>query len=129
MSNPIDLIQSLFAAFGRGDINFILSHIADDATWIAPGPGVPNAGHYSGPAGVAEFFRKLSESELVTRFEPREFFVNGYTVVALGSEECQSIKTGKTVSTNWAMCFRTDGNKVTYWESYYDTAAYALAHR
>ena len=32
MNNPIELVQSLFAAFGRGDIDFILSHIADGAS-------------------------------------------------------------------------------------------------
>ena len=129
MNNPIEMVQSLFAAFGRGDIDFILSHIAADAAWTAPGPSViPSAGRYSGPAGVAEFFRKLSDSELVTRFEPREFFANGNTVVALGVEECQSRKTGKSAATNWAMSFRIDDGKVTQWETYYDTAAYALAH-
>ncbi len=68
------LVQSLFAAFGRGDIGFILSQITE------AGPSaIPGAGRYSGPAGVADFFR-------------------------------------------------IDGGKVTHWETYYDTAAYALAH-
>ena len=80
IANQFRLVQSLFAAFGRGDIDFILSHIAEDATWNSPGPSaIPSAGRYSGPAGVADFFR-------------------------------------------------IDGGKVTHWETYYDTAAYALAH-
>lgn len=129
MNNSIELVQSLFAAFGSGDIEFILSHIADGASWVAPGPAaIPNAGHYTGPAGVADFFHKLGDSETVTRFEPREFLANGDTVVALGHEECQSRKTGKTATTNWAMRFRIAGDKVIEWESYYDTAAYVAAH-
>ena len=128
MSSPIELIQSLFAAFGRGDIEFILAHIADDATWVSTGPGIPSAGVYSGPSGAAEFFRIQHETELVTRFEPREFLANGNTVVALGFEACQVRRTGKAAATSWAMHFRTDGDKVTHVELFYDTATYALAH-
>lgn len=128
-TTALELVKELYAAFGRGDIQFILSHIAKDCRWIAPGNGIPNAGVYQGPAGAAEFFQKLAESEQVTRFEPREFFVNGDDVVALGVEECRMPATGKTAATNWAMLFRVRGGQVTYWESFYDTSAYAAAHR
>lgn len=126
--NPIELVQSLFAAFTRGDVEFILAHIAPDASWVCPGPGIPSAGAYAGPAGVAEFFQKLTTTEAVTRFEPREYLANGNTVVALGYEECTVPKTGKSAATNWAMRFHIEDGKVTHWESFFDTASYALAH-
>lgn len=124
----IEFVQDLYAAFGRGDIAHILSRIAPDCRWIAPGDGIPNAGSYTGPAGAADFFAKLAASETITSFEPREFFANGDDVVALGSESCRVIKTGKPAATNWAMLFRIRDGKVVHWESYYDTAAYLRAH-
>ena len=95
---------------------------------MAAGAGIPSAGTYTGPAGVAEFFQKLAATEDVTRFEPREFFTNGDVVVAYGYEECRIKSNGATCSTNWMMLFRVRAGMVTHFETCYDTAAYARAH-
>ncbi len=123
-----ELVQSLFAAFGRGDIPFILAHLSPDCRWVATGEGLPYAGVYTGPAGAGEFFTRLAASEDITRFEPREYFVNGDDVIVLGFEECRVKSNGKTASTNWAMLFRVRGGLVTYWENFIDTSAYLRAH-
>ncbi len=125
---PKQLVQSLYDAFGRGDIPFILERIAPDCRWIAPGEGIPNAGSYNGPEGVAQFFQRLASSENVTAFEVKEYFENGNSVVALGSEACTVIATDKPAHTDWAMLFRVQDGKVTMWQSYYDTSAYMTAH-
>jgi ketosteroid isomerase-like protein len=127
-TTPIELVRSMYDAFGRGDIAHILAHVAPDCQWIESGEGIPSAGKYTGPAGAAEFFRKLDESETITRFEPRQFLAHGDDVVALGFEEMQSKNTGKTASTNWAMLFRLREGKVVHFETFYDTAALARAH-
>jgi len=124
-----ELVRGLYDAFGRGDIAFILSRLAPDCQWIAPGEGLPDAGTYRGPEGAAEFFRKLMAATEVTRFEPREFFTSGNDVIALGVEEVRVIATGKTASTNWTMLFRVEDGLVTYFEVFYDTAAYLRAHQ
>ena len=62
-STSTELVQSLFEAFGRGDINFILQHLAPDCRWVVPGQGIPASGTYQGREGAAQFFRKLSETE------------------------------------------------------------------
>src|SRR5262249_38664092 len=125
----LELVQSLYEAFGRGDIEFILSRVAENCRWIAPGDGIPTAGAYAGPAGAGEFFRRLSDTETVVRFEPREFFVKGDDVVVLGYEECRVNRTGKTAATSWAMLFRVRDGQVIGFESFYDTAAYLRAHQ
>lgn len=30
---PIETVQQIYAAFGRGDVPFILSQLADDVEW------------------------------------------------------------------------------------------------
>lgn len=122
-------VQGLYQAFGRADVEYILARIAPDCRWVAAGEGIPASGSYTGPQGVAEFFTKLAETETILRFEPREYFVNREDVVALGFEECRINSTGKTASTNWAMLFRVHGGKVVYFETFFNTAAFALAHR
>lgn len=125
---PVELVQDLYAAFGRGDIAHITARLTPDCVWVAPGQGIPSAGTYRGPEGALEFFRKLASSEDILRFEPREFFSSGNSVVALGFEQCRSKQTGKTAVTNWAMLFRIRDGKVSHFETHYDTAAYVAAH-
>ena len=88
-STSVDLVKDLYAAFGKGDIGFILAHVAPDCQWISTGEGIPLSGSYVGPEGAAEFFQKLVASEEVTCFEPWEYFTNGDDVVAYGHEECR----------------------------------------
>ena len=125
---PTETVQSLYAAFGRGDVPFILERVTPDCTWTASGPGIPATGVYIGPAGVAQFFIRISQTETVLKFEPREYFANGSDVVALGFEEVRVNATGKTASTNWAMLFRLRDGKVAQFETFFDTATYAMAH-
>lgn len=129
-TTTVDLVKGLYAAFGSGDIAFILQSLTPDCQWISSGVGVPNAGRYTGPAGAAQFFQRLAATEEVTKFEPREYFTNeAGDVVAHGYEECRMAATGKTAATSWMMVFRFDGDKVKYFETFYDTSAYAEAHR
>jgi ketosteroid isomerase-like protein len=128
-ATSVQYVQSLFDAFNRGDLDFILARVAPDCRWVAPGQGIPNAGVYTGPSGAAEFFRIMGETEEIVRFEVNEYFTNGDDVVALIHEEIRSRKTGKPAETNGAMVFRIRDGKVYYWESFYDTSAYARAHQ
>jgi ketosteroid isomerase-like protein len=127
-STALELVQSMYAAFGRGDVGYLLEQLSPDCQWVAPGEGVPSAGTYVG-AGAEAFFEKLATSEEFTAFEPREFFVKGDDVIALGHEACKSKLTGKTAATNFAMLFRVREGKVYYFEVFYDTAAYLRMHQ
>jgi uncharacterized protein len=127
-STSVDLIRSVFHAFGRGDIAYILASLTPDCEWVCPGEA-PYSGTYTGPEGAAEFFQKLAASEQITLFEPSEYFTNGDDVIALGYEEGRSIATGKSAVSHWAMLFRVRDGKVSRWQHYYDTAAYARAHQ
>jgi ketosteroid isomerase-like protein len=37
MATPIDIVQSVYAAFGRGDIPGLLAFVADDIEWTFDG--------------------------------------------------------------------------------------------
>ncbi len=125
---PKELVENCYAAFGRGDIAYVVERIAPDCRWSAPGAGIPNAGVYEGPAGVAQFFQKLAASENVTQFEVKEYFERGDSVLALGTESCTIVANGKQARTDWAMLFRVENGMVKEWQSFYDTAAYLAAH-
>jgi ketosteroid isomerase-like protein len=124
-----EVVQSLFEAFGRGDIAFILDRLTEDCRWKMPAQGrIPVSGEYFGPAGAARFFQTLEESEEIILFEPREFFEKGDDVVVLGTEEMRVRKNGNRARTDWAMLFRLHEGRVAQWEIFFDTDAYARAH-
>jgi ketosteroid isomerase-like protein len=79
MSNR-EAVQSIYEAFGRGDVESILTHLSDDVRWDrwpagngAQDAGVPWMAERMGHAGAREFFALI--------YEELEF--NGFAQVAL----------------------------------------------
>lgn len=65
MSNNLAVINTIYEAFGKGDVPTILEQMADDVQWeqwadnSAQRAGVPWLAPRSGKAGVLEFFQIL----------------------------------------------------------------------
>lgn len=129
-SANLKTVMDNYARFGQGDIPGILATLAGDAVWIHPGnPGlVPFAGTYVGPAGVGQFFEKVSKSVQITVFQPANFREEGNMVSNDVHIEGTVIATGKPYSSdvvmNWA--FGPDG-KATRWEAVGDVSSLEAA--
>jgi uncharacterized protein len=54
----VELVQSAYEAFGRGDIPAILDLLADDVDWNVT-EVLPQGGHWSGKQDVGGFFEKV----------------------------------------------------------------------
>ncbi|HJQ33297.1 MAG TPA: nuclear transport factor 2 family protein [Pyrinomonadaceae bacterium] len=122
-------VQSIFEAFGRGDVPGVLQHVSEDVSWKAPGPdAVPYFGDRRGHAGAVEFFQNLGGNVDFEHFEPGAFIAEGGHVVVLGRERGRVKQTGKTFDNEWALVFGfDDGGKVTSFQCYENTAAIAEA--
>ena len=83
MSN-VATVQSMYEAFGRGDIPAILSHLAETIEWEygMSNAGVPWLQPRSGRAEVTKFFESLDAFEL-QKFQTKTFLERGNIVVAL----------------------------------------------
>ena len=82
------VVQEMYAAFGRGDTQTLLSKLADDVVWTGlygAGSHVPTAGERRGKAAVAEFFKQVAEHVNFSRFEPKEFVATGDKVWRCGT--------------------------------------------
>ena len=122
------VVQSIFEAFGRGDVPAVLSHLSEDVTWEAPGPEVVSYfGDRRGHAGATEFFVQLGTNVDFEHFEPGVFVAEGDRVVALGRERGKVKATGKTFDNEWALVFTFGGGKVIDFQLYENTAAIAEA--
>jgi ketosteroid isomerase-like protein len=127
--SPKQLVQSMYEAFSRGDIQTILAALAPDADWDDSGPAaVPFAGRYRGPQGVLEFFQKLGGSTEFDAFEKEAYVAEGSRVVTLGYYTARSKATGKSVTARFAHEWTVENGKVTEFRAHGDTAAIAAIY-
>jgi ketosteroid isomerase-like protein len=124
-----DLIRSLYAAFGRGDVKTILDALDPAIEWTSNGDGAlfPWGGRRSGVAGAASFFQALADTLDFETFEPREFFDADDTVTVLGRTRARVKKSGGVFDSDWAHIFTLRGGKLGAFREYYDTKSVADA--
>jgi uncharacterized protein len=82
----IALVQSLYAAFGRGDIATIIAALSANVDWRVNGrpEDYPLFGPRKGPNAVEDFFRRVAEMHDFSEFSPREFHAVDDKVIVIG---------------------------------------------
>lgn len=123
---PVQTIESVYAAFSRGDIPFILGLIAPNAPW-RQSKYVPWGGDYTGAAGAAEFFTRLDAACQTTGFVVHESFLLGNQVFSFGRHDCILRSTGKPASSEFMFRWRVENGQILSYESYVDSAAVFVA--
>jgi len=123
-------VASVYEAFGRGDISFIISQLDDNVLWVAMGDK-PNAiaGVYKGAANVPAFFSALAVNYQLENFQVHYILdADDNTVIAKGYHEGKGLASGKPLKTDWAMEWKfNDEGRVIEYRNMYDTQAYANA--
>ena len=130
-SANITLVQSLYAAFGRGDVATIIAGASPDIDWEAVGrqSDFPALGPRKGAEQVREFFKIVSDNEDFSDFSPREFYAADDKVFVLGSYKLKLKKTGKPVASEWVHVFTLKDGKVIRFREHTDTAQFAEGYR
>ena len=124
MDTPLALVKQAYEAFGRGDIGSILEMIADDVDWRVVGPAsLPFPIECKTRQEVADYFKKLSEADDITLFEPREFIEAGDQIVALGRVKATVRATGASFESEWIHVMTIKNGLLTRWVEFFDTAA------
>ena len=130
MSSPTETIQTLYAAFGRGDLATILARCADSVEWVHHGSiDLPFMGRFVGKPAVAQWFADVAAHEGVQAFEPREFLAGPEHVTVLGWERTQALPNGTVFETDWIHVFVVRDGLITRFVGIYDTAASGAARR
>jgi uncharacterized protein len=128
--NSIGVVEEAYNNFKRGDVGALLAQMDASIEWHVP--DVPSArfgGRRQGQERVREFFTILGTDQDVVTFEPRQFFAQGDTVVALGNYEWRVKATGKSFRSDFAHVFTVRDGKVTRFQEYTDSAAASEAYR
>ena len=130
MSQNVQVVQNLFAAFGQKDLPTMLTLMTQDVEWELLGPPeLPFCGMRHGHDGVASFFHDHIGNLELTRFDIHDFLPSGDKVVVLGEEDGRALSTGKTFTNEWAMVFTLRDGKIAKWRSYENTAVMVEALR
>lgn len=121
MSSNSATIQSLYAAFARGDVSTVLGALAPDVRWTEA-EGFPYGGTYSGPQAVLEnVFLKLATEWEGFAAVPEEFVAQGETVVALGTYSGKFKSSGKSFRAPFVHVWKFQNGKVQTFRQHTDT--------
>lgn len=105
-----DLLRKGYDAFGRGDMDWLNEHFADDLVWHTPGNN-PLAGDLKGKEAVFELFAKQMEITGGTlRIEVHDVLANDEHGVAL--VRVTGERDGKRLEDKQAHVFHLEGEKV-----------------
>ena len=117
-------VQSLYAAFGRGDIPFILSHADASIDWNSNDSAavVPWGGARRGRREVQTFFDTLADKLEFEIFDPRRFAADGGLVFVQGRTVAKVKATGRRFEIQWVHLFTIADGRVKRFEEFYDTA-------
>jgi ketosteroid isomerase-like protein len=128
-------IQSIYAAFGRGDVPTILGQLSDDVVWDNSGVAskeCPWNGNFSGKANVPGFFQAVGlHLDFETGvFNPHTFVESGNTVIVVLRLESTLKKNGKPLKNDsvhvWTF---NDKGLVKRYQHFNDTALELAAWR
>lgn len=135
MSDHRQTVSEIYAAFGKGDIPGILSHLADDVRWeefadnSAAKAGVPWLLPRKGKGGAGEFFQALGQHLKITEFQVLDVTASDRQVAAEIVVAAES-KDGKLYRDEEMHLWSFDAKgKVTRFRHYVDTAKHIAIAR
>lgn len=131
-TDPAGVVQQLYAAFGRGDLDAMLALIDEDVDWTlqvdAPGGElVPMFQNGRGHDAVRNYFSGVAQMEL-HEFSPNHFWVDGNIVIVELVLDFTHRITGKRLRVDEIHRFTLNGaGKIVRYRPYADTAAIIYA--
>jgi ketosteroid isomerase-like protein len=118
------VVQSIYSAFGAGDVDAILSQLTDDVDWSAESAAylAPWHGRKHGKAEVPSFFSALAETVEVTEFTPLAFGTSENDVFVTIRFGAKARATGKSASMELHHWWTLRDGKVCRYRGAEDTA-------
>lgn len=119
----IDFVKGLFAAFGRGDIGYVIDAHSDDVVSESPvsrTSTLPWAGTRAGRRELAEYFETMAAHLRPEAFQDVVFTASGDRVVVEGTNAGSVVENGERYEHDWVMVFTIHDGKVARFRHYYD---------
>ncbi len=119
----VHLIESFYAAAGRGDVPTVMGLLAPDAEWREAEGFLYAAGNpYIGPNAILNgvFLRLATEWEKFAA-NIENYHDAGDTVIATGRYTGTYRETGKPINAQFAHIWTVSGGRITRFQQYTDT--------
>ena len=131
MSDLIERVRQIYAAFGRGDINTILENMTDDVSWeFEATKDISWSGIRHSPGEAAGFFAGIAAEHENPVLEMTEFFLSADDAVAAFGRYQATVKvTGIRVDTPVAHYFKFRDGKIARHMNIINSAAFVEANR
>ncbi len=125
----VNLVQSLYEAFARGDIPAILGAMDPDIVWDIPqAPDYPLGGIHRGPQGIAnEFFSLIPSYYLEFAATAQHVVDDGDRVIVLGEYRGKGKASGTAFHVPVAHVYGFRDGKWIRFQEYTDTGTIAAA--
>ena len=89
------IVDKMFEAFNRGDVEKIVATVSEDTVWIYHGTQIIPKGTFEKKDGVRKFFTNILEKTEMIEFKIQEYIEQGNVVVVLGSEHQRVKRSGR----------------------------------
>ncbi|NNG24758.1 nuclear transport factor 2 family protein [Telluria aromaticivorans] len=117
----IELVRQAYAAYGRGDVEYVLACMAPQVDWEIPAvPGLAFTGKRQGCEQVAEYFKLANEKQAMREFTPKEFIAEGDKVVVLGYGAWTAKDTGLDFESDWVHVFTVKDGRIAAFREFMD---------
>ena len=127
MPTPTEIVQTAYAAFGRGDVPAMLALFSDDIDWqFTADRKAPYTGRMCGKAQMVEWFTAVAQNDDIHAFEPRQFLAGPDHVTVLGWERT-TVRGKGTFESEWVHVWQLADGKITRFWGMLDSEAAATA--
>ncbi|HEX6116211.1 MAG TPA: nuclear transport factor 2 family protein [Solirubrobacterales bacterium] len=118
----VDVIESAWKAFGKGDIEAVLSYFAESAEIVAPG-SLPWGGSYEGPEGMRTLLARALEDFTEFKAVPEKVLGADDNHVIVVARNTGRTKGGERTEQKVVWIYQLRDGSITGAEIFADTAA------
>lgn len=112
------VVEKMFSAFSKGDIEKIVDTVSDDTVWIYHGTQIIPKGSFEQKEGVKAFFTNILERTEIINFEAQQYIVEGNKVVVLGHEHQRVKRSGRELKQKWVQIYTIENELITRMEEF-----------
>ncbi|MCB0154607.1 MAG: nuclear transport factor 2 family protein [Anaerolineae bacterium] len=118
----IQIVQQLYTAFAKRDINTILSMLSQDVEWGEPdNPFNPAGGTRHGHSGFLEWLNIGKNAEEILVLEPKKMLTDVDSVAIVGFIKCRALSTGKIYESDFVHVITIKDGKIAKFQEFFDT--------
>ena len=128
MPTPLKTVQTVYEAFGRGDIPALLDQLTDDVEWTFDGStGDAYMRTARGQEDVMRWFAQVMAVDGIQAFEPRQMLAGPDHVTVIGWERTQALPAGGIFESSWIHVWQLRGDRIARFFGMLDSAAVVRA--